>query len=107
MAERRGCHGNIPMIRQLVEMSVQKKVGVSVSCKDGGVLPATGFPRVSGMETSDNSDTVQTYRASHTTHAFGHGRSSSRDYTFEACIFGAVRVRSGVEEVGVHGTSWK
>ena len=44
--------------------------------QDGGVIPATGFPRDSGMETSDNSDTVQTYGTSHTTHAFDHGRSS-------------------------------
>ena len=28
--------------------------------QDGGVIPATEFPRVSGMETSDNSDTMQT-----------------------------------------------
>ena len=34
--------------------------------RDGGGLPTTGFPRVSGMETSDNSNTVQT-QASHTT----------------------------------------
>src|SRR4051812_46206368 len=40
---------------------------------NGGVLPDSGFPRVSGKETSDNSNTVQT-RASHSTHAFGHGR---------------------------------
>ena len=36
--------------------------------QDGGVIPDSGFPRVSGMETSDNSDTVQTYGTSHTTH---------------------------------------
>ena len=51
------------MIRQLVEMSVQKKVGVSVSCKDGGVLPNSGFPRDGGMakegHRKDNSITVQ------------------------------------------------
>ena len=29
------------------------------------------------------------------------------DYTFEACIFGAVRVRYDVEEVVVHGSSWE
>ena len=28
-------------------------------------------------------------------------------YTFEACIFGAVRVRYKVEEVVVHGLSWE
>ena len=34
--------------------------------QDGGVIPASGFPRDGGMETSDNSDMVQTYRTSHT-----------------------------------------
>ena len=43
---------------------------------------------------------------SYITHAFVHGRSS-RGYTFEACIFGAVRVRYDVEEVVVHGSSWE
>ena len=64
---------------------MQKKAcGCAEHAKDGGVLPTTGFPRVSGMETSDNLDTVQT-RASHTTHAFGP-RRSSHHYTFEACV---------------------
>ena len=27
---------------------MQKEMGVSVSCKDGGVLLGSGFPRVSG-----------------------------------------------------------
>ena len=43
----------------------------SVSCKDGGVLPITGFPHVGGKvkeeHVRNNSDMVQT-RASHTTH---------------------------------------
>ena len=58
------------MIRQLVEMSVQKKVGVSMSCKDGGVLPNSGFPRDGGMakegHRKDDSITVQTYGTTHT-----------------------------------------
>ena len=96
---------------------MQKEVGVSESCKDGGVLPDTGFPRVSGMETSDNSDTVQTYGSSHTTCI--HPRASSRGYTFEVCISGRSGVmrcrcswvvvgssgtRGGVVEVVVHGS---
>ena len=39
---------------------MQKEARGCVSCKDGGVLPDSGFPRDGGMETSDNSDTVQT-----------------------------------------------
>ena len=46
---------------------------------------------------SDNLITVQT-RTSHSTHAFG-GRLGC--YTFEACIFGAKRVRWNEEEVDV------
>ena len=42
-----------------IEMPV-KKIGRERVEKDGGVLPTTGSPRVSGMETSGNSDTVQT-----------------------------------------------
>ena len=42
--------------------------------QDGGVIPASGFPRDGGMETSDNSDTVQTVHLIQ--HAFVHGRSS-------------------------------
>ena len=53
-------------------------MGVSVSRKDGGVLPDSGLPWVSGMETRNVqrplSETVQT-RASHTTHMHSvHGR---------------------------------
>ena len=72
--------------------------------QDGGVLPASGFPRDSGMETSDkrtrckNGHLIQ--------HAFGP-RTSSRCYTFEACVFGADRVRYDVEEVDVLGSSWE
>ena len=40
---------------------------------------------------------------SYITHAFVH-EQSSRDYTFEACIIGAVRVRCGVGEVDFIGT---
>ena len=44
----------------------------SVSCKDGGVLPITGFPHVGGkakegQRAPNNSDTEQT-RAFHTSH---------------------------------------
>ena len=82
--------------------------------QDGGVLPTTGFPRDGGTakegHRKDDSIMVQN-SASHTTHAFVHGRSFW-GYTFEACIFGAVWVRCGVDgsrcsrvivEVVVHG----
>ena len=40
-------------------------------------------------------------------HTSIRSRASSRCYTFEACIFGAVRVRYDVEEVVVHESSWE
>ena len=80
-----------------------KRSDVIVSCKRCGVIPDTGFPRVSVKEMSDNTDMVQTKGASHTTQAFVHG-SSSRRYTFEACAIGGVQVRCSVGEVDVLGT---
>ena len=76
-----------------------------------GVIPVTGFPRDDGMANEEELAKTSLGHGANTsisyiTQAFVHGRSS-RGYTFEACIFEAVRVRSGVEEVGVDGTSWK
>ena len=63
----------------LIEMSVQNKVWMNGSCKDGGVIPVTGFPRVDGMANEEerariNPDMEQT-RASHTSlmHSFTGG----------------------------------
>ena len=97
------CHGNIPMIRQFNEIPVQKS-----KCADVRNMQEMGSDpryRVSHMSVawqkrgiaSDNLVTVQT-RTSHSTHAFG-GRLGC--YTFEACIFGAKRVRCNEEEVDV------
>ena len=85
---------------------------MSMSCKDGGVLPTTGFPRVGGMAKSDNSDTVQTYRTSHTCkgissrsvisvvipskRAFRGGSKTSREVVVHVAT---------VVEVDVHGIS--
>ena len=44
--------------------------GCAQHARDGGVLPTTGFPRVSGMEMSDNSDTVQTVQLIQHMHSF-------------------------------------
>ena len=82
---------------------MQKEVSVSESCK------MVGCSRLPG---SHGSTAWQTRRNMH--EANGHGANvgcisyktciwSTGDhlvgYTFEACIFGAVRIRSGVEEV--------
>ena len=97
------------MIRQLVEMSVQNKVGVSVSCKDGGVLPNSGFPRDGGMANEECEKTSLGHGAniSYISYMQGHLITVVSGYTFEACVFGADRVQSGVEEVVVHGSSWE
>ena len=79
--------------------------GCAQHARDGGVLPTTGFPRVSGMETSDNSDTVQT-RASHTTCMHSFTGVVSGLY-LRSVHFGTDQVRYDVEEVVVHGSSWE
>ena len=84
-------------------------MGAQKRARDGGVLPTTGFPRVDDMANEEHAKTSLGHGAnirfiSDNMHAFVHGRSS-RGYTFEACIFGAVRVRYQVEEVVVHGRS--
>ena len=97
--KQKGCHSNdnktVPRQRSgsgnSIEMPV-KKIGHKRVEQDGGVLPTTGFPRVSGMETSDKSDTVQT-RASHTTCI--RSRAASRGYTFEACILKWIKFIEG------------
>ena len=66
--------------------------------QDGGVLPVTGFPQVSGTakegHRKDDSITVQNSSISFNT----CNRSTAvvlGGYTFEACVFGAVRVVEG------------
>ena len=51
---------------------------MSVSCKDGGVLPNSGFPRYGGMAIEERAKTSLGNGAntsiSYNTHAFVHGR---------------------------------
>ena len=78
--------------------------------QDGGVIPASGFPRDGGTakegHRKDDSITVQNSSISFNTCIWSTAVVLG-GYTFEACVFGADRVRYDVEEVGVHGTSWK
>src|SRR3954464_5740362 len=98
--KRKWCHGNESengatatyRFWQLMEIPVQKEACRERVMQDGGVIPATGFPRVSGMETGDNSNTVQTVHIMQHMHSFTGGRS--RRYTFKACIFGTERLRA-------------
>ena len=78
--------------------------------QDGGVIPTSGFPRDGGTakegHRKDDSITVQNSSISFNTCI----RSTAvvlGGYTFEACVFGAVRVRYDVEEVDVLGSSWE
>ena len=73
--------------------------------QDGGVLPDSGFPRDGGMANEERAKTTRTWcKHEHLIqHTYIHGRSSRR-YTFETCVFGSDRVRSGVGEIDVLGT---
>ena len=57
---------------------MQKEIGVSVSCKDGGVIPDSGFPRDGDMANEERAKTSLGHGAntsiSYNTHAFVHGR---------------------------------
>ena len=73
--------------------------------QDSGVLPANGFPHDGGKETRNVQGPIRTWcKHGHLIQrAFGPRRSfrvipSKRSNE-------TVRIRSGVEEVGVHGTS--
>ena len=72
---------------------MQKEVSVSESCKDGGVLPNSGFPWDGGMakegHRKDNSITVQNSSISYNMHSCSEGRLGG--YTFEACIRSGTR----------------
>ena len=52
--------------------------------QEGGVIPDSGFPRDGGMETSDNSDTVQIVHLIQHMHSFTVGHLDG--YTFEASV---------------------
>ena len=86
------CHGNIPVPVTRWDTGAKEQVcGCAEYARDGGVIPVTGFPRVDGMTNKEEraslkSDTMQT-RASHTRTCI-RSRTSSRGYTFEACIIG-------------------
>ena len=60
--KQKWCHGNIPVIRQLIERPVQTKMWMTYA-KEGGVIPNSGFARDDGMakegHRKDNSITVQ------------------------------------------------
>ena len=101
---------------------MQKEVSVSESCKDGGVLPNSGFPRDGGMakegHRKDDSVTVQTYGTSHTTkhsftgvvsavipskRAFSERFESSREVVVHVAMVVEVVILVVVVEVVVHG----
>ena len=75
--KRKWCHGNISVPIAHGDTGA-KEVGVSVSCKDGGVLPDSGFPRDGGMANEERAKTSLGHGAntsiSYNTHAFVHGR---------------------------------
>ena len=88
--KRKWCHGNIPVPVTHGGTGAKGSERERVM-QDDGVIPASGFPQVSGMETSDNSDTVQMAHLIQHMHSVHGGRLGG--YTFEACIFRADQVR--------------
>ena len=77
-----------------------------MSCKDSGVIPATGFPRVNGMGNEERAKTTRTRckheHLMHRKHSFSEGHLGG--YTFEACILERIEF---VVEVVVHESSWE
>ena len=70
--------------------------GCAEHAKDGGVIPVTGFPHDGGKETRNVQGPIRTWcKHEHLIqHTRIRSRASSRGYTFEACVFGADRVRT-------------
>ena len=97
--KRKGCHGDVPVPKTRLRCRCKRKSDGSVSCKDGGVLPITGFPHVGGKaKEGQRAPIVQTRgktRVHLIQHAFIRSRAPSRGYTFEACIIGTDQVRRG------------
>ena len=82
------------------DVHAKESVGERVM-QDGGVIPISGFPQVSGTAKEGHRKERFDHganEASHSTHAFGP-RTASRGYTFEACVFEANRFGG---EVVVH-----
>ena len=87
---------------------MQKEACGCVSCKDGGVIPDSGFPRVDGMANEERARNKRA-RCKHIVHLI-HARASHRGRLglyLRSVRFGAVQVRYDVEEVVVHGSSWE
>ena len=109
-------HFDDPTTRR--DVGAKETVGERNMQNDGGVIPVNGFPHDGGKETRNVQGPIQTWcKHGHLIqhmHAFDLGRSSSRDYTFKACVFGAVRVvegssrsRGGCSGSSGSRTSWK
>lgn len=81
---------------------MQKEVGVSVSCKDGGVLLNSGFPRDGGMANEERAKTTRTW-CKHMVHLI-HARASHRGRLGFIPLKRAFRSgSSSTKEVVVHG----
>ena len=104
MAEQKGCHGNnneneatATITKMVPRRHIRKwchgNISVSIAhggtgakgserervMQDGRVNPASGFPQVSGMQTSDNSNTVGHLGGIPSKRAFPGGSKTSRE----------------------------
>ena len=111
--EWKRCHGNVPMIRQLVEKPVQKQGGEACHARRWGD-PVAGLPRIGDEATEEHgkrSKRAQRARSTHgkTFHTTQQASTvTSRGYTFEAFeIVVEVVVLAVGEEVVVHVPFWR
>ena len=70
--KRKWYHGNISVLIAHGDTGA-KEVGVSMSCKDGGVLPDSGFPREVGMANKERAKT-----------SLGHDANTSISYNMHS-----------------------
>ena len=112
--QQKWCHGKIPMIRQLIEIPVQKSKCADVRNmqKMVGWSRLPGVPHVGGMETRNAQATTGTQcKREHLIQQSIRSTDVVSGYTFEACLLKRIKFVEGSsgssgsqvgEEVVVH-----
>ena len=103
---RKWCHGNISVPVAHGDTGA-KEMGVSMSRKDGGVLPDSGFPRDGDMANEECAKTIRT-RPKHRVHLIQHMHSVHERRLGVIPLKHAFSERfESSREVVVHGSSWE
>ena len=98
-AKRKWCHGNIRVPVTRLRYRCKREVWRERVMQDGGCSRIPGSHETVARQKRGIPRTIRTrskHRVHLIQHTYIHGRSSHR-YTFEACVFGAERVRCGVD----------